>query len=55
MQILLLDTQGFGTDNKDINDDSRIFTLAILLSRYKSLFIKFIKYIYMCRKYIILT
>jgi len=34
MQILLLDTQGFGTDSKDLNDDSRIHTLAILLSRY---------------------
>lgn len=39
MQILLLDTQGFGTDNKDINDDSRIFSLAILLSRYSSPYI----------------
>ena len=33
MQIILLDTQGFGTDSKDLNDDSRIYTLAILLSR----------------------
>lgn len=34
MQIILLDTQGFGTDVKDLNDDSRIHTLAIFLSRY---------------------
>ena len=34
MQILLIDTEGFGALDADSNHDIRIFTLAILLSSY---------------------
>lgn len=34
VDIILLDTEGFGAYDEDINHDTKIFTLAILLSSY---------------------
>lgn len=31
--VLLLDTEGFGSHDSDFGHDSKIFTLAVLLSR----------------------
>ena len=34
IDIILLDTEGFGAYDEDVNHDTKIFTLAILLSSY---------------------
>lgn len=33
MQILMMDTEGFGNEDKNSNIDSKIYTLSMLLSR----------------------
>lgn len=34
MDVILIDTEGFGGMDEDINHDSRIFLLSLLLSTY---------------------
>lgn len=34
MDIILIDTEGFGGMNEDLNHDSRIFLLSLLFSTY---------------------
>ena len=34
MQILMMDTEGFGNDDKNSIIDSKIYSLSMLLSRY---------------------